>query len=91
MTTSTCQRIRATVAALLILGPIVCLGFMILFAWGWTNNTNWGAWSKGPQTQSEHFYEFFPFLLRLYWLQILASAAAVATGAYLWPRRLLHR
>ena len=88
MTTNTSRHIRAVVAALLILGPIVCLGFVALFTWGWTDSTNWGAWSKGPQTPSEHLQKFFSFMLRSYWPQILVSAAMIATGAYLWPRRL---
>ncbi len=75
------------ISPLLILVPIVCLGFVALFGWAWTDSTTWGAWSKGPQTQSEHLHSFFSFMLRSYWPQILASAAAIAVGVYLWPRR----
>lgn len=87
MTTTASRRIQAVIAALLILGPIVCLGFIMLFAWGWTDSTNWGAWSKGPQTPSEHLQKFCTCMLHFHWPQILAFAALIATGAYLWPRR----
>lgn len=76
------------ISSLLILGPIVSLGCVALFAWLWTDSTTWGAWSKGTQTQSEHFDAFFAFMLRKYWLQILASAVMVTIGIYIWPRRL---
>lgn len=87
MNTSIRRLIQAIVAPLLIFVPIVCLGFVAFFGWAWTDSTTWGAWSKGPQTTPEHLHSFFSFMLRSYWPQILASAAAIAAGVYIWPRR----
>ena len=88
MTTITSRRIRTVVGTLLILVPIVCLGFVALFGWGWTDSTTWGARSKGPETQSEHLHRFFSFMVRLYWPQILATVAATAAGIYVLPRKM---
>ncbi len=87
MTTITSRRIRTVAGTLLILVPIVCLGFVALFRWGWTDSTTWGAWSKGPQTQSEYLDRFFSFMIRFHWPQILATVAAIVAGIYVLPRK----
>jgi hypothetical protein len=89
MMTITSRHIRTVVGTLLILVPVICLGFVALFGWGFTDSTTWGAWSKGPQTQPEHLQRFFSFMFRSYWPQILATVVAIAAGILVLPRRIL--
>lgn len=86
MASKTRQRFRAAAATAFIVGAILYLGFVVWCAWGWTDTTKQGAWSK-PQTSSEHLDRFSTFLIEFYWPEVLISALVIAVGICLWRRR----
>lgn len=82
--TRTCVHVgaRIVVAVLLIVGGLGALAFQLWWAWGWTDNTIWGAWGK-PQTHEQHVEKFVSYLVKFYWPPVLGSVAGIAAGVLL--------
>lgn len=86
MTARSRQNTRIAVAVLLLLGATAILGINLLFAWGWTDTTTWGSWSK-PQTHEQHLQQFYSYLWRFTWPAILGSLAMIIAGVLVFPKR----